>query len=106
VDATFDRAYPATVNEPESTALAREAAIAVQGETRVVDLPRPTMGGEDFAFMLERKPGAYLMLGTARTDDDPAVHHPKFDFNDDALPIGASGFATLAGRLLADGKAA
>ena len=106
VDATFNRAYPATVNEPESTALAREAAIAVQGEARVAELPRPTMGGEDFAFMLEKRPGAYLMLGTARTEDDPAVHHPKFDFNDDALPIGASWFATLAERLLADGKAA
>jgi hippurate hydrolase len=105
VDATFNRAYPATVNEPESTALAREAAIAVQGEARVAELPRPTMGGEDFAFMLEKRPGAYLMLGTARSEDDPAVHHPKYDFNDDVLPIGASWFATLAERLLAEGKA-
>jgi hippurate hydrolase len=104
VDAKFNRAYPATVNEPESTALAREAAIAVQGEARVAELPRPTMGGEDFAFMLEKRPGAYLMLGTARSEDDPAVHHPKYDFNDDVLPIGASWFATLAERLLVEGK--
>jgi len=104
VEASFSRAYPATVNDPESTALARAAAIAVQGEVHVVELPRPTMGGEDFAFMLERKRGAYLMLGTARSEDDPVVHHPRFDFNDDALPIGASWFATLAERLLADGK--
>ncbi|MFQ3621979.1 MAG: M20 aminoacylase family protein [Acetobacteraceae bacterium] len=95
------RTYPATVNEPDSTALARDAAAAVQGEARVFEAPRPTMGGEDFAFMLERVPGAYLMLGTARSENDPAVHHPKFDFNDDALPIGASWYAALAERILA-----
>ncbi len=97
----FQRAYPATVNDPEATSLARDAAAAVQGEAKVVEAPRPTMGGEDFAFMLEKVPGAYLMLGTARSEDDPAVHHPKFDFNDDALPIGASWYATLAERILA-----
>jgi hippurate hydrolase len=98
--AEFQRAYPATVNEAESTALAREAAIAVQGEAQVAEMPRPTMGGEDFAFMLEHKPGAYLMLGGGRGEDDAAVHHPRYDFNDDILPIGASWFATLAERLL------
>ncbi|QXM25218.1 amidohydrolase [Elioraea tepida] len=98
--AEFQRAYPATVNEAESTALARDAAIAVQGEAQVAEMPRPTMGGEDFAFMLEHKPGAYLMLGGGRGEDDAAVHHPRYDFNDDILPIGASWFATLAERLL------
>jgi hippurate hydrolase len=64
-------------------------------------MPRPTMGGEDFAFMLEKKPGAYLMLGGGRGgDDEPSVHHPKFDFNDEILPVGASWFATLAEQLL------
>ncbi|WP_291298575.1 M20 aminoacylase family protein [Elioraea sp.] len=96
----FRRAYPATVNEPESTALARAAAIAVQGDARVAEMPRPTMGGEDFAFMLQKKPGAYLMLGGGRGEDDAAVHHPKYDFNDEILPIGASWFATLAEQLL------
>ncbi|WP_144186821.1 M20 aminoacylase family protein [Elioraea rosea] len=96
----FRRAYPATVNEVESTALARAAAIAVQGEQRVAEMPRPTMGGEDFAFMLEKKPGAYLMLGGGRGGDDASVHHPKFDFNDEILPVGASWFATLAEQLL------
>lgn len=96
----FRRAYPATVNELESTALARSAAIAVQGEQRVAEMPRPTMGGEDFAFMLEKKPGAYLMLGGGRGGDDASVHHPKFDFNDEILPVGASWFATLAEQLL------
>jgi amidohydrolase len=98
--AEFQRAYPATVNEPESTALARAAAAAVVGEAQVAEMPRPTMGGEDFAFMLERRPGAYLMLGGGRGEDDPAVHHPRYDFNDAILPVGASWFATLAEQLL------
>ena len=96
----FRRAYPATVNEVESTGLARNAAIAVQGEQRVAEMPRPTMGGEDFAFMLEKKPGAYLMLGGGRSEDEASVHHPKFDFNDEILPVGASWFATLGEQLL------
>lgn len=100
-EVTFERAYPATVNDPHATTLAREAAVAVQGEAQVMEAPRPSMGGEDFAFMLEKVPGSYLLLGTARTDDDPVVHHPKYDFNDEALPIGASWYASLAERILA-----
>jgi hippurate hydrolase len=101
--AEFRRAYPATVNEPVSTDLAVEAARAVQGAARVVPMPKPTMGGEDFSFMLNAKDGAYLMLGTGRSPDDPQVHHPRYDFNDAILPIGASWWATLAERLLARG---
>ncbi|MFT8245325.1 M20 aminoacylase family protein [Roseomonas sp. BN140053] len=92
----FDRAYPATVNEPESTALARRAAMAVAGENRVHEMESPTMGGEDFSFMLNAKDGAYLMLGGGRTPHDPLVHHPLYDFNDEILPVGASYWATLA----------
>ncbi len=98
--ADFHRAYPATVNEVESVHLAADAARAVQGEARVVPMPKPTMGGEDFSFMLEAKAGAYLMLGGGKGSDDPLVHHPKYDFNDEILPIGASWWATLAERLL------
>ena len=99
-EAKFIRLYPATVNEPASTDLAANAARAVQGEQRVIHMPKPTMGGEDFSFMLEKKDGAYLMLGGGRGPEDANVHHPKYDFNDDILPIGASWWATLAERLL------
>ncbi len=99
--AVFRRAYPATVNEEVSTHLAADAARAVQGEARVVPMPKPTMGGEDFSFMLNAKDGAYLMLGAGRGPDDPQVHHPRYDFNDAILPVGASWWATLAERLLA-----
>ncbi len=99
-ECSFTRAYPATVNEEESTELGRRAALAVQGEARVQDLPKPTMGGEDFAFMLNERPGAYLFLGGGKGQGDAMVHHPLYDFNDDILPVGASWFATLAEQLL------
>jgi hippurate hydrolase len=59
------------------------------------------MGGEDFAAMLEVQPGAYLMLGAGRGPDDPQLHHSRYDFNDEILPIGASWWATLVERQLA-----
>ncbi|WP_426958086.1 M20 aminoacylase family protein [Muricoccus radiodurans] len=96
----FDRMYPATINEASSTALAAQAARAVAGDARVVELPKPTMGGEDFSFMLNAKDGAYLMLGAGRGPDDPQVHHPRYDFNDDILPVGASWWATLVEQQL------
>jgi hippurate hydrolase len=98
--AAFSRAYPATVNEADSTEIGRRAALAVQGEARVLDLPKPTMGGEDFAFMLQKVPGAYLFLGGGRGAEEAMVHTPLYDFNDEILPVGASWFATLAEQLL------
>jgi hippurate hydrolase len=100
--AEFKRAYPATINEPTSTQLARKAAQAVAGE-RVAHMAKPTMGAEDFSFMLNERPGAYLMLGGGRSGNDPGVHHPLYDFNDDLLPLGASYWATLAEQLLPRG---
>ncbi|RYJ04036.1 MAG: amidohydrolase [Acetobacteraceae bacterium] len=98
--AVFDRGYPATVNEPESTVLAVAAARSVAGEAKVQEMPRPTMGGEDFSFMLNAKAGSYIMLGAGRGPADPQVHHPKYDFNDAVLPVGASYWAALAEQLL------
>ncbi len=99
-EAKFIRLYPSTVNEAQSVHLAADAARAVQGEARVVPMPKPTMGGEDFSFMLNAKDGAYLMLGGGRTEADANVHHPRYDFNDEILPVGASWWAALAERLL------
>ncbi len=96
----YRRTYIATVNDPDATDLAAAAARAVAGEARVVPMAKPTMGGEDFSFMLEAKQGSYIMLGGGRGPDDAMVHHPKYDFNDDILPVGASYWATLAERLL------
>jgi amidohydrolase len=99
----FFRHTPATVNDAEATALALEAAKVVAGVDGVTEMRAPTMGGEDFAYMLNAKQGAYLMLGAGRGADDPLLHHPKYDFNDEILPVGASWWATLVEQQLAKG---
>ena len=97
----FNRAFPATINDGAATQLTLHAARAVAGEASVRPMSRPTMGGEDFAFMLNEKQGSYIMLGGGRGDGrDANLHHPKYDFNDEALPIGASYWVTLAEQLL------
>ena len=91
----YRRNYPATVNHEAQTGKAAEIAREVAGEGNVVtDLP-PEMGAEDFSYMLEARPGAFLFLGQGV---GPSVHHPKFDFNDAAAPFGASFFARLIER--------
>jgi hippurate hydrolase len=99
-EVTFARTYPAVVNDPEATEMARRAAETVAGPARVTHMDHPTTCGEDFSFMLNAKPGNYIMLGAARTKNDPQVHHPRYDFNDDVLAVGASYWATLAEQLL------
>ena len=96
-EARFLRSYPATVNDAESTRMVLPAAAAIVGAERVKPLPKPTMGAEDFSFMLNRCPGSYLFLGGA---GEASVHHPLYDFDDAILPIGASFFATVAEQLL------
>ncbi|SHF98208.1 hippurate hydrolase [Kaistia soli DSM 19436] len=96
----YERTYPATINDGPATELSKRAAEAVAGARGVSELPQPTMGGEDFSFMLNAKQGSYIMLGSARTDEDPQLHHPRYDFNDEVLPVGASYWATLAEQLL------
>lgn len=99
----FFRHAPATVNDAEATMLAVDAANVVAGAAGVKEMRAPTMGGEDFAYMLNAKQGAYLMLGAGRQANDPLLHHPKYDFNDEILPIGASWWATLVEQQLAKG---
>jgi hippurate hydrolase len=99
-EVAFERSYPATINDPEATTLARKAAAAVAGEARVNPMRNPSMGGEDFSFMLNAKQGSYIMLGAGRGQNDAMVHHPAYDFNDEILPIGASYWATLVEQLL------
>ncbi len=94
VEAELDYAvgYPATVNHAEKTDFAASVARDVSGEAAVNDNSGREMGAEDFAYMLEARPGAYLFLGQGET---AGLHHPAYDFNDDIAPIGASFFARL-----------
>jgi amidohydrolase len=103
----YERRYPATVNSATETQHAIAAASAIVGVERVDTDPMPNMASEDFAFMLEAKPGCYLWLGSGRGEGTANLHNPRYDFNDDALAIGASYWVTLAEqRLSADGRTA
>ena len=92
----YERRYPATVNSVEATERARMAAEAVVGAGNVDTNPVPNMGSEDFAFMLQARPGCYVWLGAGRGVDTPNLHNPHYDFNDDVLAIGASYWVRLA----------
>ena len=89
--------YPATINHPEETDIAVEAMRAVAGYENVDDALKPTMGSEDFSFMLRRVPGAYIIMGNGNT---APLHHPAYDFNDEALPYGVAYWSELARRVL------
>jgi len=91
----IDRGYPATINDPGKTAFAAEVAREVAGEAPVVDDRPREMGAEDFSYMLDARPGAYLFLGQGEA---AGLHHPAFDFNDAVAPVGASFFARLVER--------
>jgi len=88
-DARFTRGYPVMSNSSEQTEFAAKVARDVAGEC--VEAPL-VMGGEDFAYMLEERPGAYILLGNG---DSSPVHHPKYNFNDDAIPFGCSWLVEL-----------
>lgn len=98
----FKRRVPPTVNDVDATKMAIKAAETVAGAANVGEMSDPSMGGEDFAYMLQEKPGAYIMLGASEGPDVYGVHHPKYDFNDDILPVGASYFVTLTEMALTD----
>ena len=97
VTATLDYeiGYPATVNDPDKTAFA--AAVAREISSDVVADAAPEMGAEDFAYMLNQRPGAYLFVGNG---DTAGLHHPGYDFDDALSPVGASFFARVVERAL------
>ncbi|HEX2652889.1 MAG TPA: M20 aminoacylase family protein [Xanthobacteraceae bacterium] len=89
---TYSRNYPVTINHPKQTELAAKVAVDVAGTERVeTDYP-PMMGGEDFSFMLNERPGAYIFCGNGSS---AGLHHPAYNFDDEALAIGASYWARL-----------
>lgn len=95
-EVVYERKYPVLVNHAAQTEFAREAAIRLVGADNVVERP-PVMGSEDFAYMLEHRPGAYVRLGNGLGEDGGCmVHNPLYDFNDKALPVGAAFWAHLA----------
>lgn len=100
VTVRYERRYPATINTEAETGYAAAAAQALVGAENVVLDPQPTMGSEDFAFMLQAKPGCYVWLGNGPTEGSCLLHNPHYDFNDEALPVGAAYWVTLTEQLL------
>ncbi|MGX9353751.1 M20 aminoacylase family protein [Roseobacteraceae bacterium S113] len=89
VEVDYHRGYPVMVNSEEQTAFAADVAKSVSGDCEEAPL---VMGGEDFAFMLEERPGAYILVGNG---DTAMVHHPEYNFNDEAIPAGCSWWAEI-----------
>lgn len=89
--------YPVLINDDEQTAFARELAIDYFGKDAVLDKVLPSTGSEDFAFMLQERPGSYFLLGNGEKGDKGGcmVHNPGYDFNDDIISTGASFFSRL-----------
>lgn len=94
---SYSRNYPVTVNHPEQTAKAAEIARGIAGEANVDTNHPPMMGGEDFSFMLEARPGAFIFVGNG---DTAGLHHPAYDFNDAAINFGSSYWARLVETLM------
>lgn len=94
----WDANYPVTVNHPAETVIAADAAAEVAGEKNVARNVAPMMGGEDFSYMLEARPGAFIFMGNGASAN---LHHPAYDFNDEAIPHGISYWVRLAETTLA-----
>ena len=109
-DFSFLRNYPPTINHAKEAMLAADVAAEIVGESMVQRHVEPTMGAEDFAYMLKEKPGAYIFLGNGDTSGPHrsaghglgpcTLHNPSYDFNDDLIPIGATFWQLLAKRFL------
>ena len=96
-DVNYIKGYPVMVNHEEQTEFAASVATKVSGDCEEATL---IMGGEDFAFMLEERPGAYILVGNG---DTASVHHPEYNFNDEAIPAGCSWWAEIVEQRLSVG---
>jgi hippurate hydrolase len=93
--------YPVTFNTEHETLLALQAAVDVVGGQCIVPQPTPSMGSEDFAFMLQEKPGCYAWIGNGPSENSCLLHNPHYDFNDDILSVGAAYWVRLVETVLA-----
>ena len=97
IEYEYERSYPITVNHEDQTIKAIDAARAVAGDNGIItDIP-PVLGGEDFSYMLLERPGAFIFVGNG---DSAGLHNSKYDFNDEAIPHGASYWVQLVERQL------
>jgi len=97
IDLRYQRNYPVVNNHAAETEIARRIARRVAGDANVHEMP-PLMGGEDFAYMLEARPGAFIFCGNG---DSAGLHHPAYNFNDEAIVFGTSYWVKLVEESLA-----
>ena len=100
ISVTFDHRYPPTVNSVHETNFCREVAGSVFGSERVLTDILPSMGAEDFAYMLREKPGCYVWLGNGPGTGGCTLHNPHYDFNDELLTLGVSYWVQLVQQAL------
>jgi amidohydrolase len=97
----YRRGYPPTINHADEAAFAADVAAEICGEAQVERNVAPSLGGEDFSYMLQARPGAMVWLGNGPGEGGCHLHNAHYDFNDRAIPVGVSFFARLAERFLA-----
>ncbi len=100
IECAYRRGYPPTINTATEAALCAEVACMVAGAGGVVTNERPSMGAEDFAYFLERRPGAYVWIGNGPGEGGCMLHNPNYDFNDGIITAGVTYWVELARRLL------
>ena len=91
----YNRGYPSTINSEREAIFAAKVGERVFGKNNVFTDAEPTMGGEDFSYMLQARPGAYVFLGQGGGPNNCFLHNPGYDFNDDVIPLGAGFLAAL-----------
>jgi amidohydrolase len=96
----YRRGYPPTINHADEAAFAADVAAEICGADKIDRNVAPSMGGEDFSYMLQKVPGAMVWIGNGPGESGCGLHNTRYDFNDQALPIGVSFFARLAERFL------
>ena len=94
-DVRYERRYPATINTVDETRICADVLARVFGEQRVNRVPAPLMASEDFAFMLQERPGCYIWAGNGDGEGSCMVHNPRYDFNDELIPLGATYWVEL-----------
>lgn len=100
VEFEYRRGYPPTINSAAEAALCAATAVALVGAERVTTNARPSMGAEDFAYFLQRKPGAYVWIGNGPGEGGCTLHNPNYDFNDEIIPVGVAYWVELVRRIL------
>ncbi|MGN6535508.1 MAG: M20/M25/M40 family metallo-hydrolase, partial [Mesorhizobium sp.] len=98
INIDYDANYPVTFNHAEETVFAADVAATVAGEGHVLRNMPPVMGGEDFSYMLEARPGDFIFIGNG---DSAGLHHPAYDFNDEVISHGISYWVKLTETALA-----